>query len=278
MTRFGELNQLIVSRGLAREWDQCYRARVESVLEFLQLSSDDRVLDCGCGRGFYGALIERSGGPRVVSLDAEFSYLTEQLGSAERICSDSHHLPFAAESFGKIICSEVIEHLSDPVLALCELYRVLAPGGTLALTVPNQNYPMLWDPVNWLREHAGVEPIRNGFWSGIWTDHERLYTEELLSTEARTAGFEIDELRPLTWFCLPFAHNLLYGIGKELLLSGKLPTILHGSVDRFGPSNDTSLDLLLPARRVLEWLDELNLLWPPKRESVVLAAKLIKRR
>ena len=39
--------------------------------------------------------------------------------------------------------SEVAEHLSSDIKGLKEVYRVLKPGGIIALTVPNKNYPFL---------------------------------------------------------------------------------------------------------------------------------------
>lgn len=52
------------------------------------------------------------------------------------IISDSACLPFATGSFGAILCTEVLEHVPDPVRVLEELVRVLKPGGKLLLTSP----------------------------------------------------------------------------------------------------------------------------------------------
>lgn len=45
-------------------------------------------------------------------------------------------LPFAAESFDTVLCTEVLEHVPDPKLVLDELVRVVRPGGRVILTVP----------------------------------------------------------------------------------------------------------------------------------------------
>ena len=45
-------------------------------------------------------------------------------------------LPFADACFDRVLCSEVLEHVSDPGAAAAELARVLKPGGLLAASVP----------------------------------------------------------------------------------------------------------------------------------------------
>ncbi len=47
---------------------------------------------------------------------------------------DAHALPFSDNSFDKILCTEVLEHLHTPDLAISEMKRVLRPSGLLILT------------------------------------------------------------------------------------------------------------------------------------------------
>jgi SAM-dependent methyltransferase len=49
---------------------------------------------------------------------------------------DAFHLPFADESFDRIICSEVMEHVHDYRAAVRELARVARPGARIAVTIP----------------------------------------------------------------------------------------------------------------------------------------------
>lgn len=49
------------------------------------------------------------------------------------VVADSHHLPFKDNSFEAIIALNVFEHLSDPVQASKEIFRVLKPGGRLVI-------------------------------------------------------------------------------------------------------------------------------------------------
>lgn len=49
---------------------------------------------------------------------------------------DITNLTFDDESFDVIICNHVLEHISDDLKAISELYRVLKPGGWAILQVP----------------------------------------------------------------------------------------------------------------------------------------------
>lgn len=52
------------------------------------------------------------------------------------IVSDICSIPVADESYNSILCAEVFEHISDPISAIKELYRILKKDGTLILTAP----------------------------------------------------------------------------------------------------------------------------------------------
>lgn len=56
--------------------------------------------------------------------------------SATDVMGSAMSLPFADESFDVVICTEVLEHLTDPWVAMRESARVLKPGGRLFLTTP----------------------------------------------------------------------------------------------------------------------------------------------
>lgn len=96
---------------------------------------DGDVLDVGCGRMPYRKFTRAK---RYVGVDID-SPVTRQLAAAD-IFYDGHTLPFPAESFDTVLCSQVLEHVFEPENFLREIARVLRPGGKLVLTVP-----FVWD-------------------------------------------------------------------------------------------------------------------------------------
>jgi ubiquinone/menaquinone biosynthesis C-methylase UbiE len=245
------------------EGDLCFRRRCETIVEFLDAQADDLLLDCGCGYGFTLGVLSKLTEAQLVGLDLSAERVREvqkrfPTDRTSVVQGSGMSLPFATGSFGKAVCSEVLEHLPDDKAALSELFRVLKPGGTLVVTVPAARYPAGWDPVNYVLErttgrHIGGERTL----SGIWYGHLRLYTPEQLHTAAEQAGFEVEEIRPLTHFVPPFNHLVMYGILKPLLMSGRLPGNLSKAGNRFNGDVSPKGPVAL-AGRLLNALDRKN--------------------
>jgi len=178
------------------------------------------------------------------------------------IRADAMRLPFADNTFDKILMTEVLEHLPDEQASLREIRRVLKPGGTYVLSVPNANYPFWWDPLNKTLELLFDTHVRSDIWwlAGIWADHQRLYTPNGIRTALEQGEFEVEDVAAFTHYCLPFQHFVLYGIGKNLLQRGLLPDAVARSADRFR-TEEKSESLLNPmnaALKLLHWIDRRN--------------------
>src|SRR5688500_5115638 len=93
----------------------------------------DRVLDYGCGRGRFLALLDDAAGVEIAEAAAERARAT---GADVRLLEPDGTIPFGHGEFDLVWCSEVLEHIPDVSFALGEIRRVLKPGGRLLLTVP----------------------------------------------------------------------------------------------------------------------------------------------
>jgi SAM-dependent methyltransferase len=116
--------------------------------KLLNVAKDDVVLDVGCGEGRHiiHACLEHD----ILGIGVDLSSRDLKTAS-ERFSpfnahnpksqfflqqTDATRLPFADNSFDKIICSEVLEHIENYSGVLLEIKRVLKPKGTLAISVP----------------------------------------------------------------------------------------------------------------------------------------------
>jgi SAM-dependent methyltransferase len=247
-----------LDRLLVNEADTSARHRIRVALEYLDVRPGERVLDCGCGLGWPLKVLSETQPGWLVGVDRDLARLgraRREVARAAFVAADAARLPFPDATFDKVLLSEVLEHLADDLAALREVRRVVRPGGVVAVTVPNRDYPLLWDPINWTRERLGLAPIRAGVLGGIWTDHVRLYTRAQLVELMRRADLAVEDLRGHVHYCVPFAHNLVYGLGKTLLDRG----LLAGQ-DRFryADNRGSPWHPLNLGRRVFNAIDRLN--------------------
>jgi len=170
-----------------------------------------------------------------------------------------------------VILSEILEHVTDDLAGLREVYRVLKPGGVVAITVPNANYPFLWDPINKTLEALFGTHIQRGPLAGIWANHVRLYERDRLRAVTEKAGFLVEAERAFTHYSFPFIHNIVYGLGKPLLESGRLPQRLAVAADRttFAQNDGSLLNPINLGLAVFNAVDRLNRSNEPEGRSTV---------
>jgi SAM-dependent methyltransferase len=119
-----------------------------------QVTPPAKVLDLGCGDAPYAPLFAH--GVSYVSVDRERKYPVRTVADFVR------ELPFGDGSFDAVLCSQVLEHVPDPVLVVGEIYRVLKAGGIGFVSVPFawevHHYPQDWHrfTLDGLRELLGA--------------------------------------------------------------------------------------------------------------------------
>jgi SAM-dependent methyltransferase len=239
-----EADQQVLNGLLANEADMAFRRRARILVDYLELKDGDRVIDLGCGMGFYLKAMSRLRRLRLVGLDLELPRLRQarSLQVAGLIRADLEALPFPEGSFDKVLLSEVLEHLAHDEAILGRILQLLKPGGLMAVSVPHAAYPFWWDPINRMITAVGGPPQRKGPLVGIWTNHERLYLPGELAGLMARAGFEVVRVEEATHHAFPFSHFIVYGLGKPLLERQLLPEFMARNADRFrGEENSGSL-------------------------------------
>ena len=102
-------------------------ARTYKLLDWMRALRFESVLDIGGGEGYLAALIQDLFAPKVVQtcdLSVEANLRAWELFGVSGVSADASRLPFGDATYDLVICSEVIEHLSRPALAIGELMRV----------------------------------------------------------------------------------------------------------------------------------------------------------
>lgn len=128
--------------------DRLWRARTAKLLRPILQRPDALVLDLCCGTGDLALAFRKVGPARIIAADFAHAMLTRAL--AKSILGSSHsgmpappplplveadalRLPFADESFDLIATAFGFRNLANYEAGLREIYRVLQPGGTLAI-------------------------------------------------------------------------------------------------------------------------------------------------
>ena len=140
-----------------------------------------RVLDCGVGTGAMSkALIQVS--PSQIILDAidispvMLQHATGELSGANLQVSfkqaDMCRLPYDDDIFDLVMSAHALEHVSNPILPITEMIRVLKPGGSLLICLTRRSLLGMFIHFKW-RTHW-VAPDQAKSWltkCGLHTVH-----------------------------------------------------------------------------------------------------------
>lgn len=272
----------LIARMTRNEADMAFKKRVQTIFEWVEPTDDKLILDMPCGRGFYLNMIRYVSKCRLVGAELDWDVILKAQRHVGNLPDVALHncniyaLPYPDNTFDAVILSEILEHIEDDVAGLKEAYRVLKPGGVVAITVPNANYPFWWDPINKTLETVFHRHIGHGTFAGIWANHVRLYERDELREAVLAAGFLLEEERAFTHDSFPFIHNLVYGFGKPLLESGMLPDTMANAADRttFDKNDGSLLNPINLGIKVLSYFDRNNPINEPEgRATVNLCAK-----
>lgn len=167
--------------------------------DYFPLQPGDTVLDLGCGEGRHviSAFLEQDITAIGVDLSLRDISVAQQRfedfrqqnkgGGFGLSVANALKLPFADDTFDKVICSEVLEHIDDYEGVLKEINRVLKPGGLFCASVP-RSWP---ERICWYFSDA-YHKVEGG--------HLRIFDARELNTTIQSHGF--------TYFKRHWAHAL----------------------------------------------------------------------
>ncbi|HOZ16416.1 MAG TPA: methyltransferase domain-containing protein [Candidatus Portnoybacteria bacterium] len=118
------------------------KMRLKKIIKSAKLTLNDIVLDLGCGEGFLINMLPNI--KRIFGIDISNIALkraTKLLANKENIklqWGDARKLEFTNETFDKILCSEVLEHLPNPTEVIKEIHRTIKKNGLVIISVPDE--------------------------------------------------------------------------------------------------------------------------------------------
>ena len=153
---------------------------IERSIALLAEKLTGELLDVGCGRQPYAEYFGHVSRKRACDFDAK-------RGNVDFACP-ADDIPLPDASLDSILCTEVLEHVPDPLAVWREFHRLLRPGGKVLLATP-MYWPGHEEPYDFYR-----------------------YTEFGLRRLARDSGFEVATLLPRGGIWAFFGQVLLHSL------------------------------------------------------------------
>jgi arsenite methyltransferase len=188
------MSQLVFDEKIVEQLEVVYRSRDilrrrRVVYEALDARPGDRILDVGCGPGFYSRELLDQVGPEgsVTGVDQSPQMLavarrrSEGFGNAAFEEGAATALPVESGRFDRALSVQVLEYVADVPRALAEMHRALRPGGRVVI------WDVDWATLSWHSE----DPERMARVLEAWDDHlAHPSLPRTLAPSLREAGFE----------------------------------------------------------------------------------------
>ncbi len=141
-----------------------------------------RMIEIGCGNGGFLKVLQR------LRPDIQLSGIDiEDVGITDIVGFTFYHgqleeVEIPAQSFDAVYCSNLIEHVPDPLLFLRKCHRILKPGGVIVGVTP---------------DHLSVDRYVFGrYWAGYhYPRHTFLFNHHNIRQFLRASGFEISKIK-----------------------------------------------------------------------------------
>lgn len=144
-----------------------------SVKEFIYKNNlkNPTVLEVGCGAGHVlDAIKSKVGTKDLIGLDPLDDWrdlARKRLGDEVKLIKGfAEDLPFENDSIDCLVCSEVLEHIIDPSIALNEFKRVIRKDGVIITSIPNETI------IDFLKNIINFLKVYNLLFPNIQKDNE----------------------------------------------------------------------------------------------------------
>lgn len=151
-----------------------------------------RVLDVGCGAGYFGAYLKKSGkAEEVYGVELFKDAADEAAHNLDGvICADLDSLDLSTlrsewgdQAYDYIVCADVLEHVKNPWKTLAALTELLGTNGKIVVSLPNVRHWSVLVPLlfrgQWEYQEAGI----------LDRTHLRFFTKATACKLVQSAGF-----------------------------------------------------------------------------------------
>lgn len=180
-----------------------YNSFNNKLTEYLPKNAE-KILDLGCGTGLMGEFLKIKYKAHVTGI----TYSSEEAELArdkmdDVICADLNTFDFSGMAgFDLVVCSHVLEHLTQSKLVIENLRKIISPGGILIVALPNiLHWKQRWEFICGRFQYTEFGLMDS--------THVRFYdwiTAQQLLTQS---GWKIDRAIGDGNFPLPFVRNMM---------------------------------------------------------------------
>jgi len=224
----------------------------DTLLKWLAALPGERILDIGCGDGYFSSLIARRGADVTgIDVDRHRLALSRRYRQANLECLEmnAEEMDFPEQSFDAAISLCVIEHFEHDDLVLAQVARLLRPGSRFLFSADSLSNPEIREDEH--RRHRERFAVKT------------FYTMDLVREKLAVHGFAIEQARyilttPFTLSLVRFSWWLdrLPAVIVPLRLLGHLVLGTLGSTavarsERLSGRRESGLTLLVQARRTV---------------------------
>ena len=202
-----------------KQYFPIYRKRVLFLNQLLnKLASENgaikRILNLGAGEGELNHLIhsycEDLYACDINEDDVEFGKTINPL--VVYSVQDGSNLSYQNNYFDVVICMEVLEHVEDEEKLLKEIYRVLIPGGLTIITFPSINFPITYDPFNFILAYFNLNLPIGAYAFG----HTKLLNNTLFEATISKMNFKVVNSQYLSHYFSGLIEMYWVGLAQYL--------------------------------------------------------------
>lgn len=180
------------------------RKRVRKIVELIDATPTDTVVEVGCGAGL---VLEKFQAGKLIGIDLS-GYILHKTKTrlanrdAYLLQANAEMLPFSNQSFRKIVCTEVIEHVVEPRNVVKELSRIATPDARIVITIPNES---LIDNLKRILNVLGLSRLLLAGKTGSKND-QNAYDSPNEANEWHLHSFDIGLIKKVTQDSLIIVH------------------------------------------------------------------------